>query len=204
MKTMIKTLLATTVAVATLSVAAGANAAVVVNITQAGADVLATTTGTLNLAGLSADPSFTLDRGIYPSVAYVATGANDGAGVTGYAGLTGGAASFGPSSTYSVATSGTGRSFAINGSGFGTPYVFVPTNYVSGTSLGGTSTFAGQTLASLGLTSGSYVFRSANDTVTVNIGAAVPETATWGMMIAGFGMMGAALRTRRRSAVSFA
>lgn len=34
---------------------------------------------------------------------------------------------------------------------------------------------------------------------------AVPETATWGMMIAGFGMMGASLRTRRRSAkVSFA
>ena len=35
--------------------------------------------------------------------------------------------------------------------------------------------------------------------------AAVPETATWGMMIAGFGVMGAALRTRRRSTkVSFA
>jgi hypothetical protein len=35
--------------------------------------------------------------------------------------------------------------------------------------------------------------------------AAVPETATWGMMIAGFGMMGAALRTRRRSTkVTFA
>lgn len=34
---------------------------------------------------------------------------------------------------------------------------------------------------------------------------AVPETATWGMMIAGFGMMGAAMRTRRRSTkVSFA
>jgi hypothetical protein len=29
--------------------------------------------------------------------------------------------------------------------------------------------------------------------------SAVPETATWGMMIAGFGVMGAALRTRRRS-----
>lgn len=29
--------------------------------------------------------------------------------------------------------------------------------------------------------------------------APLPETATWGMMIAGFGMMGAAMRTRRRS-----
>ena len=34
---------------------------------------------------------------------------------------------------------------------------------------------------------------------------AVPETATWGMMIAGFGMIGAAMRTRRRSTkVTFA
>jgi hypothetical protein len=40
--------------------------------------------------------------------------------------------------------------------------------------------------------------------VTPSAGA-VPETATWGMMIAGFGMMGAAMRTRRRSIkVSFA
>ncbi|QQV78078.1 hypothetical protein H5J25_04900 [Sphingomonas aliaeris] len=35
--------------------------------------------------------------------------------------------------------------------------------------------------------------------------AAVPETATWGMMITGFGMMGAGMRSRRRSTkVSFA
>jgi hypothetical protein len=35
--------------------------------------------------------------------------------------------------------------------------------------------------------------------------AAVPEPATWGMMIAGFGMMGASMRYRRRSAkVTFA
>ena len=29
--------------------------------------------------------------------------------------------------------------------------------------------------------------------------AAVPETATWGMMITGFGMIGGGLRSRRRS-----
>lgn len=32
--------------------------------------------------------------------------------------------------------------------------------------------------------------------------AAVPETATWGMMIVGFGLVGGALRTRRREAVA--
>ena len=32
---------------------------------------------------------------------------------------------------------------------------------------------------------------------------AVPEPATWGMMLVGFGAMGAAMRSRRRDAVSF-
>ncbi|WP_225883087.1 PEPxxWA-CTERM sorting domain-containing protein [Sphingomonas aliaeris] len=33
----------------------------------------------------------------------------------------------------------------------------------------------------------------------------VPETATWGMLLAGFDMIGAAMRTRRpNTAVSFA
>jgi hypothetical protein len=37
------------------------------------------------------------------------------------------------------------------------------------------------------------------------IPSAVPETATWMMMLAGFGMMGAGLRYRRRSStVAFA
>ncbi|QQV79065.1 PEPxxWA-CTERM sorting domain-containing protein [Sphingomonas aliaeris] len=49
------------------------------------------------------------------------------------------------------------------------------------------------------MSSSSGIFLTATD-----IGS-VPETATWGMMIAGFGIMGAAMRTRRRSAkVSFA
>ena len=39
----------------------------------------------------------------------------------------------------------------------------------------------------------------------VTIGAAVPEPATWAMMLVGFGMMGATLRYRRKSTkVSFA
>jgi hypothetical protein len=47
---------------------------------------------------------------------------------------------------------------------------------------------------------GGFVLDNVNVTA-----AAVPETATWGMMIAGFGVMGAAMRTRRRSTkVSFA
>lgn len=47
-------------------------------------------------------------------------------------------------------------------------------------------------------------FIASNFRASVVNDAAVPETATWAMMIAGFGMMGAAMRARRRSTkVSF-
>ncbi len=41
------------------------------------------------------------------------------------------------------------------------------------------------------------------DNVSFDV-AAVPEPATWALMIVGFGMMGASLRHRRRAAVTFA
>jgi hypothetical protein len=42
-----------------------------------------------------------------------------------------------------------------------------------------------------------------NYTVTIALAGAVPEPATWAMMIGGFGLVGGALRRRAR-AVSFA
>ena len=45
---------------------------------------------------------------------------------------------------------------------------------------------------------------SANiDNLVVNVAAAVPEPASWAMMVGGFGMLGAAMR-RRKVNVSFA
>ena len=41
--------------------------------------------------------------------------------------------------------------------------------------------------------------RSLNSNFEVAASGAVPEPATWGMMILGFGMMGASVRYRRRS-----
>ena len=43
---------------------------------------------------------------------------------------------------------------------------------------------------------------SLNDTINISSGA-VPEPATWAMMLAGFGFIGAALRQRRRATVSY-
>jgi hypothetical protein len=37
------------------------------------------------------------------------------------------------------------------------------------------------------------------DNVQISAAAAVPEPTTWGLMIAGFGLAGAALRSRKRS-----
>ena len=85
-----------------------------------------------------------------------------------------------------------------------TSFNFAPgTNFVVGqdfaTTLGAGGTFTVTPSA------GNVNFTGGVGTVTSSVSAAVPETATWGMMIAGFGMMGAALRTRRRSTkVSFA
>jgi len=67
--------------------------------------------------------------------------------------------------------------------------------------------------ASLNLAAGNYVFRFAEtdnqsnftaglDNVSV-IGGAVPEPASWAMMLGGFGLVGGAMR-RRRTAVRFA
>jgi PEP-CTERM motif len=74
--------------------------------------------------------------------------------------------------------------------------VAVPLDYVSGAALGtSTATFAGATIASLGLTPGSYVWSWGSgptaDTFTLDIvagagvGAAVPEPATWATMLLG-------------------
>jgi hypothetical protein len=40
--------------------------------------------------------------------------------------------------------------------------------------------------------------------ITIDVGGAVPEPATWAMMIAGFGIVGAGMRRRRTATVSFA
>jgi len=189
------------VAAAALMCAAttAADAAVVVNIAQSGTSVVATTTGSLDLTGLIPTGSFVLSRGVQSSFGYIGTGSTDGASVTGYSGFTG-PTSFG-TGAYISATSGTGAAFAFNGSAFGIPYVFVNAGYTSGSAIASTSLFANTTLAALGLTSGSYVWRSGNDSVTVTIGAvsgAVPEAGTWAMMILGMGAVGFALRRAKR------
>ena len=68
-----------------------------------------------------------------------------------------------------------------------------------------TDIFANTTLAALGLTPGQFNFGTYSDTIQLNIigdsvVGAVPEPATWAMMIGGFGIAGASMRRRRNKA----
>lgn len=100
--------------------------------------------------------------------------------------------------SYSGTANGTGPF------GIGASTTMLPNTSVS---LGFTGTHTGAVLNAITtnvLTSNSsYIYN--NGVITYLTGgtitaAAVPETATWGMMLAGFGLMGAAMRYRRRSA----
>jgi hypothetical protein len=186
-----------------------ANAAVTVNIHPSGSNVVAQTSGSLDLTGLTLDKDlFYLQAGTQGSDGYVGTGAGShqfpADPITtqqAYSGFTG-PSSFG-SGTFTYADSGSGNAFAFNASLFSTPFAFVPNGYVSGAALSSSATFLGQTIAGLGLTPGSYVYSSGTDSVTINVSLAnvtpAPEPATWAMMLIGFGVVGASMRIGRRS-----
>ena len=83
--------------------------------------------------------------------------------------------------------------------------VLVASNYLSGADLGtSTATYNNRTLAGLGLNPGNYVYNflssTGADSITVQIGnaaPAVPEPATWAMMLLGFGAVGFVMRRRK-------
>jgi PEP-CTERM motif len=171
-----------------------ANAAVIINIVQQGNDVIMSGGGTLDL--------FLVD-GSLPAATEASVHGNDGIALLGPLGgqftgsidftqgvLLTGPTSFGNGTLPIEPTSGSGDLFGILG--FRSELI-VPTGYVSGESLSATDTFANQTLSSLGLTPGTYVYTYdtglAADSLTVQIGA-VPEPSTWAMMILGFAGVG--------------
>lgn len=188
---------AAVVACALIAGASAADAAIVVNVTQSGNDVKVDMSGSLDLTGLTFAGAYSLGTGISASNGYVSGGS--GGTVQGFSGFSS-PATFG-TGAYVGASTSSGDNFALNARSFGSPIVFLPFEYFPGTELSATQTFRGQTIASLGLTAGSYVFQSAADTVTVNIGpvaAAVPEPATWALMILGMGAIGFTMRRRSK------
>jgi hypothetical protein len=175
-----------------------AQAAIIFNIEEVGANVVMTGSGSLNTSGMNLTASSTASGYLYGSNGVLRVGSGN-IGI--YNGLTvwSGKDHFGSGTAY-AASSNTGSAFGFNGLGL----VYLPSGYQSGSALSGTSTFNNKTLASMALNPGSYTFTVPQDTITVNVIApgAVPEPASWAMMLAGFGLIGAGLR-RRKGAASF-
>lgn len=190
------------VAVLGLMAAGPARASVLVTATEVGGNVVFSGGGTIDLAGLAFDSNNTAQGFINPSIPEVVVGPLVNADV--YRGFTSLPSDFGPGGDTAPASS-TGDTFGVS-SRFSPPLLGVLTGYVSGDPLNGTSTYAGATFASLGLTPGTYVWTwgsGANaDSFTLQIGpAVVPEPSTLALAgIGGIVLAGYGRRLRRRRA----
>jgi len=190
-------------AVAMVVASAPAQAVVSLNIFNDGANVLAIARGSLDLTGLAAIRNTSSEvpsiRGNTP----FATLSGSGQAITVYSGLAG---------SRNFSFSGFPLTFvdAAGVSAFGFDLargeVWVSQGYVSRTEFStGTGRF-NASIAAAGFQPGVYEYTTPSDIIRVIIGSssALPEPASWGMMLAGFGMIGAAARGRRRTRVAYA
>jgi len=185
---------------ASVAAAPAARAAYTVTFSQVGSDVVADGSGRINVNGLTFASVFPgQEPFVAPSLAAEATGATST--VDTYEGAISGPISFGPGSSAVVATTGTGDLVALDKLA---GQISVPTGYASGASLSDTATYAGQTLASLGLTPGSYLYGLGSgvneDTITVDVSATAPVPEPASLALLGTGLLGLGLAARRRKA----
>ncbi len=197
-------ILAFFLAVASCSIAGTvpARATVIVTVSETGGDVVFSGSGTLDLTAWDFQVTFVLGSSVTP----------DGAFLVGPAGPSpipavdiyetplnfSGPLSIGPGSTFSSSTSGSGDTF---GPRFEVPPgLVVPFGYLSGNALSGSSTYAGETFASLGIAPGTYVWSwgsgGSADSLTLNIVATVPEPSAF--VLTGLGAGALLFRRRRR------
>ena len=190
---------------ALVAVASPADAAVNIYVSNNNTDSLVQVLGSLNLAGFTKIPNGTEPGAdtVQGHGGILYTG-NPSQGLQAYTGLTNNN-SFGGYST-SFANSGAGTGFGINGI-YTLPRLLLPIGYASGDAINSSATFLFKTIDSMGLTRGDYVYSSASDTIALHIGqaaptaSAVPEPASWGMMMLGMGAVGFAMRRRRKATV---
>jgi hypothetical protein len=165
---------------------------------QVGSNVVVTGSGSIDLSGLGFVENVPVGNGAGPSPPILTLGlvAGNSGGIPFsaysdyYSATVSGPDDFGQGNG-AFATSGTGNEVGlINDPQEGQSYLIVPANYHSGDSLSDSLTFANTTLAGLGLAPGIYTYTfGTNDSFVIDIPgqvAAVPEPATWAMMILGF------------------
>jgi hypothetical protein len=181
--------------------AAESLAGVTVTIEQSGADVVAEATGSIAMPACIS----TVPAGSIPGTMDFATGSN-------FAYIVGqGAADL---CSFNLTTaeplhSAVFTAFADSNSGgpvgvdvAGGEVLVVPQNYISGTAITATSTWANQTLVDLELTPGSYVFDFGTDTITFVVGggaeaAAVPIDTPVALVLFVLGLMVVGYRLAR-------
>jgi hypothetical protein len=164
--------------------ASPAQAAYIATLVQQGSNVVATGSGTLNLASLSIIPgTFSTEASILPIIGLLFIGVPFNEFISSYTGVTG-PTSFGNGNSDISANSGIGDIVGVDETTpFGMRVITVPAGYVSGSALFESSTWNNQTFSSLGVTPGTYVWTwgsgASADRFTLDIeAAAVPEPSS--------------------------
>ena len=174
-----------------------AHAEYIVNLVQQGNDVIATGSGTLDLAALTLTCSSgcSTNGGINPMLASIGIGPAFSVPSRFYSGFTG-PASFGIGD-FTPVSGGSGDTVAFDGT---FNILSVPLDYVSGNALSGDSIYNDQTFESLGVTPGTYVWTwgtgATADSITMNVGA-VPEPSSLALLSLPLGLV-LRLTARRR------
>jgi hypothetical protein len=165
---------------------------VLITIAQSGSDVVASGSGTINTTALTS--GVVIGQGLVRGTStYTAIVGPPGSVVTAFFSSVLGPTALGASSSFHIASSGTGDLIGVFDSG-----LILPSGYVSGSSLSGMSVYTGATLPLLGLTAGSYTWTwgagATADSLTLNIGA-IPEPSET-LAVAGAVCLGVAFLRR--------
>jgi hypothetical protein len=137
-----------------LLAADGANATYTMTFAESGSDVVATGSGTLNLTALQIGGSSSQRAEVLPPFGYAIVGPLSSLADP-YDGVIVGPTSLGPGPNSTYATLGADD---VVGLYMLAGRIFVPAGYINGAQLTSTSTFANETIASLGLTPGIYTY----------------------------------------------
>ena len=175
----------------------------VVKLVQQGSNVVAIGSGSFDLTGLTINTSFSTVGdvpGLLPSLADVSLGPVSSYSVQdAYTGITG-PMNFGIGGA-DYANSGSGDVVEITGNPgyWGVAAFFVPSGYVSGTALTSGAIWNNATLASLGVTPGTYTWTwGTGAEQSFTLVTSVPEPATFGMFGLGMLLIGGFVTLRRR------